>query len=230
MKTSEQIDQIAAALIKAQAAIGVAIKDRVGKVQTKSGTSYEYRYSDLATVVDAVKPHLNANGIAIIQAASGDAAGVGVETMLLHSSGQWMSERLYMPIIGGAQAMGSGIAYCRRYGLQSFVVLPSEDDDDGVAASAKKPRRGPLPQPIPANIEGRNAWEKYDNATRDMLSGVIAKTIELHESQATGGDPAGYLRSQGFDDETKLAVWSQLPSHVRAAIKKADRASLASQP
>ena len=54
MRTSESIDQLAPALIKAQAAISSVTKDKVGKVQSKSGASYEYRYSDLAAVIAEV--------------------------------------------------------------------------------------------------------------------------------------------------------------------------------
>ena len=34
--------------------------------------------------------------------------------------------------------MGSAISYARRYGLQSMVLLPAEDDDGNVASTPKK--------------------------------------------------------------------------------------------
>lgn len=219
MRTSDSIAALAAALAKAQASMAGAKKDA-------TNPHFRSRYADLASVWEACRDALTRNGLSVVQMTEPqDGDSVCVTTRLMHASGEWIEGDLVIPVVkADAQGYGSALTYARRYALAAAVGVAPEDDD-GNAAAAAKPDRS-----IPANIEGRDAWEGYDNATRDMLSGIIAKTIELHESQATGGDPAGYLRSQGFDDETKLAVWSQLPSHVRAAIKKADRASLASQP
>lgn len=228
MQTSEQIDQFAAAMLEAQAAIRAVVKDKTGKVQMKSGGSYEYKYSDLASVIENIKPHLNAAGIVFMQGAAGDATGVAVETRLIHKSGQWAATTVYLPVNQGtAQAFGSAITYGKRYGLQAMCGLPSEDDD-GKAASEGAAAKPMLNKPIPANVEGQDAWASLDPEAKDLLTNVAKSTIALAQSK---GDAHGYLEEQGFDHETKLALWTQLPSDVRAYIKKqAPKQSLASQP
>ena len=63
----------------------------------------------------------------------------GVETIIMHESGEFISgEFLLKCSKNDPQGMGSAITYARRYGLQSACGIPSEDDD-GNAASAKKP-------------------------------------------------------------------------------------------
>lgn len=226
MKTSEQIDQFAVAMLKAQATIRAVLKDKVGKVQSKTGASYEYRYSDLASVIEHVKPCLNDAGIFFMQGASGDAAGVAVETRLIHSSGQWAATTIYLPVNQGtAQAFGSAITYGKRYGLQAMCGLPSEDDD-GREASEAVPAK-PLSKPIPANVEGKDAFEKADAETKDMLAQTAATATRL---VGEGKDGFAYLEALGFDHETYLAVWSQLDAKTRGKIKQQKPVALASQP
>ncbi len=130
MKQSESINEIATALVKAQAAIGAVLKDKTGKIETKSGKGYEYNYSDLASVIEAIKKPLNDCGIAFVQGVGKSETGALVTTMLLHISGQWLSEETYIPVAQTTpQAFGSAITYAKRYGLQAFTGLPSEDDD-----------------------------------------------------------------------------------------------------
>jgi hypothetical protein len=127
---SEQINEIAAALSKAQAVIAAAVKD-------KTNPHYKSDYADLASVWDACRKPLTDNGLSVAQAASTTDGRVGVTTMLMHSSGQWLSDSLVMkPTKDDPQGVGSCITYARRYALAAMVgVAPA--DDDGNAASAK---------------------------------------------------------------------------------------------
>lgn len=128
MKHSEQINEIAAALAKAQGQIKNAKKD-------SANPFFKSTYADLAAVAEACRPQLAANGIAVVQAPSASEDGrVSVETMLLHASGQWMSETVSVkPKDDGAQALGSVITYLRRYSLAAFAGVAPEDDDGNAA-------------------------------------------------------------------------------------------------
>lgn len=146
MKHSESIKEIAVALVKAQAAIQAVLKDKTGKIETKTGRTYEYNYSDLGSVIECVKGPLNDAGIAFLQCPAADEKGVTVSTRLLHTSGEWLESELFMPIASGTpQAYGSLITYCKRYGLQSMTGLPSEDDDGKKGGESKD--REPPPSP-----------------------------------------------------------------------------------
>jgi hypothetical protein len=129
---SEQIAELVTALSKAQGQIENANK-------SSDNPFFKSKYADLASVWDACRQPLSSNGLAIIQTID-DAIEDGrvcVETLLAHSSGQWISHRIRLkPVKDDAQAIGSAITYARRYGLQSLVGIAPEDDD-GNAASGK---------------------------------------------------------------------------------------------
>jgi hypothetical protein len=126
MKHSDQLDQIAAALAKAQAAIKDAAKDKAG---------YGYKYADLAAVLQIIRPALTAQGIAVLQDTQTLGEAVAVSTRLVHASGQWLeSEPLAMVVelkkgLSHAQCVGSVVTYARRYSLAAMVGLAQEDDD-----------------------------------------------------------------------------------------------------
>lgn len=131
MNKSESIGKIAPALVKAQAAIKAAIKD-------STNPHFRSKYADLGAVVEAVKPALLAHELTFLQGVEDADNGVRVETMLLHSSGEWISSTLRIPASKqDAQGYGSAITYGRRYGLQSMCGVPAEDDDGEAARIAK---------------------------------------------------------------------------------------------
>lgn len=126
MEKSDQINEIAGALAKAQGVVKGASKDA-------TNPHFRSKYADLASVWDACRAALSENGIAVVQGpSSNDDGSVSVVTMLCHSSGQWMSETLSVkPVKADAQGIGSAITYLRRYGLAAMVgVAPDDDDDD----------------------------------------------------------------------------------------------------
>ena len=85
MKTSEQIDKIAPAFVKAQAEFSKAHKD-------STNPFFKSKYADLNAYLDASMPALHSNGLAVFQNTSSpqDKAGVTVSIRLIHTSGQWI--------------------------------------------------------------------------------------------------------------------------------------------
>lgn len=120
MKTSTEITNITADFLVAQ-------KEIKGAVKNATNPYFNSKYADLTAVIDACKKELNKNGIAVLQPID----GMSVETILVHFSGEWFSS--LTPIVcksqNDPQALGSAISYARRYGLQSMVLMPAEDDD-----------------------------------------------------------------------------------------------------
>ena len=139
MRTSEQIDQLAAALAAAQAAFPPIQKDRTATVPTKTGGTYAYTYADLASFLDAVRPALAANGLSITQGGTGD----HLVTRLLHVSGQWIESDGILPATQATpQGLGSAVTYARRYWLTALLGVVAESDDDGALGTQEaKPRR-----------------------------------------------------------------------------------------
>jgi hypothetical protein len=132
MTHSPEIHELAAALAKAQAVIAGA--EKVG-----FNPHFKSKYADLSSVWEACRKALTANGLSVVQGTENgpDGGSVAVTTMLLHSSGQWMSSTLTMrPTKDDPQGFGSACTYARRYALAAMVGVAPEDDD-GNAASAK---------------------------------------------------------------------------------------------
>jgi len=138
---SENINELATALAKAQKEIRGAIKD-------SSNPFFKSKYADLASVWESIREPLTNNGLSVVQALDAKEGKQYLNTMLLHSSGQWISSsiELMFPKID-AQTIGSCISYMRRYSLSAMVGVP-QIDDDGEAAT--QPTR---PQQQPKNIE-----------------------------------------------------------------------------
>lgn len=129
MKTSDSVVAIAKALLSAQRSIKFA--------QTDAANPYfKSKYADLPTVIDAIKPQLNANEIVYIQTPSPSESGtLALTTRLLHVSGEWIEDTAIVPLPkADPQGYGSAMTYARRYSLASITGL-YQDDDDGNAAS-----------------------------------------------------------------------------------------------
>lgn len=140
IRTSEQIDKIAAALAKAQGAMKHPGKNKTANVPLKTGGSYSYKYSDLADLLDEMREPFAANGLAMVQVPFNELGAVGIVTRILHESGQWIEGTLYMPVGDNKpQTIGSAITYGRRYSAGPMAGLASEEDDDGGVANAAAP-------------------------------------------------------------------------------------------
>lgn len=119
MTTSEHVNEIAAALAKAQGAMKNAALNKVNP-------HFKSKYADLAGIRDTVTPALTAQGIAVVQVLVEGA----VVTRLLHSSGQWIESACPIPTGQTMQAMGSAITYARRYSLSAICNIAADEDDD----------------------------------------------------------------------------------------------------
>ena len=134
MPASLTIAALAAALVKAQSAMGGAKKD-------STNPHFRTAYADLASVWDACRAPLANAGLSVVQLVSSDEKSAIIETILAHSSGEWVSSTLAVPLTkADAQGLGSAITYGRRYALAAIVgVCPA--DDDGEAAVARPTQR-----------------------------------------------------------------------------------------
>lgn len=213
MKMSESIKEISAALPKAQAEVKTAIKDA-------TNPHFKSRYADLASVIDACKAALNKHGITFLQPVRATEGGVIIETVLLHSSGEWIGDELELPVSkADAQGVGSAITYGRRYGLQSLMGVPADDDDGNAATKAR---------PNTATQVAVDAFATMPEDEQEFLRTHANAIIDIHSAE---GDMGEYIARQKFDTEEKLALWSLLPSNVRSAVKRQmNSGQLATQP
>ena len=130
MRKSDSIDALAAALAKAQAKIESATK-------SAKNPFYKSSYADLPAVWEACRKPLTDNGLSVVQLTDTSENGTVLESVLMHSSGQWISCHYPIkPVKDDPQSMGSALTYSRRYSLMALVGIVADfEDDDGNAAS-----------------------------------------------------------------------------------------------
>ena len=134
MNKSDSIKNIAIAMNKAQS-------EMTGAAKSKTNPFFKAKYADLKAVIEAIKTPFSDNGLSYVQFTIENNGRIGIETILMHYSGEWLSNSFTVQLTKqDAQGAGSAITYCRRYGLQAVAGIPSEDDDGNAASKAKEPK------------------------------------------------------------------------------------------
>lgn len=178
---SENINELAAALCKAQMEIQGAKED-------SSNPFFKSKYADLFTVWQSCKDQLNKNGLSIAQTFDCEGEKNYLVTTLLHSSGQWLRGKMLLPQIKpGSQELGSCATYCRRYALSAIVGICPYDDD---AEEAMKSIREPKKQEIKPNREITNVHKILaQNSVFVSVEEVEAFLDHLVKKYSTPKDP-----------------------------------------
>ena len=164
MNFSENMDKIGTALSKAQAEMGGAVKD-------SNNPFFKSKYADLTSVWKACKDALHNNGLAVIQSPIEKEGRIGVSTMLLHSSGQWVHGDYTLGVKkeNDPQADGSSITYARRYALAAFVGVCPEDDDANKATFGQKKQ----------NKKADNPQKTYDELQAGIDRTKSAEDVDI---------------------------------------------------
>ena len=167
MNKSESITHLATALAKAQAEMPVAVFDATNPF-------LKSKYASLGAVIQASRPILAKHKLSLVQfpisgpvraaladTGNGDGAQgtarpttdyVGVESILTHESGEFVSERIVIPLTeekgkSKVQSAGSTLTYLRRYSWASILGMYSDEDSDGVAVPPANAAFQPKPTP-----------------------------------------------------------------------------------
>lgn len=190
MRTSEQINEIAAALAAAQAEFPPIKKGRTATVRMKAekgGGQYQYHYADLSDIFDAVRPVLASKGLAIVQVTVNDGGAFLLTTRLMHASGQWVETDFPLTMNGTIQEVGSEQTYCRRYSLCGILGIAAEEDDDGQGANSNGDRKPQTKRTPPTQPAARQEAKATD-------AGAAAATGELVTDFQTFWDEAVDIR------------------------------------
>src|SRR5258705_6806053 len=147
-RSSESVAAIATALAKAQTELTNPEKAMVGTVyHNRSDLPQSFRYASLASVLDVVRKALGGQQIAIAQTTDIDRTSgtVNLTTVLLHTSGEWISSDWPVCQISETSAprrMGAALTYARRYALFTMVGIAGEDDLDAPPDVTDDPAEG----------------------------------------------------------------------------------------
>jgi hypothetical protein len=196
---SESTDKVIPAFVLALQAV-----EDVTRSKSVNAGNMRYNYADLDAVLEAAKPVLTANGLAVTQAAAQD----GVTALLMHSSGEWLSfPPLHVTTAQNTpQGQGSALTYARRYQMLALLNIATEDDDGKSASKSRKPRVEPAPGPDEAYpdsriVGGREAPTDAQRAKAMAMCkerGITDRTNRLTYFSAWVGRDVG-----SFDDLTR---------------------------
>lgn len=133
MNRSETIGKLALALVKAQAKMPTVLFDA-------KNPFLKYKYATLGAVVSASKPVLAEFGLAITQFPISQEGRIGVTSILLHESGEYIEHTISLvpETQKGTtltQAAGVVITYLRRYSWAAILGMYADEDGDGENAA-----------------------------------------------------------------------------------------------
>ena len=191
MQQSESILELATALCFAQAMMGGAVKD-------SNNPFFKSNYADLTSVIKVIKEPFAKHGLSFVQlpVTSVGGNGIGVATMLMHSSGQWIKSEYLLPMDKVTpQGAGSAITYARRYALQALAGIPSVDDDSEMAMYRNDP----------APVVEQVAPQK--RVSKALMQSCMALVIEAEstDDHSLMNEALGEL-----DEIEKQKLWGQL--------------------
>lgn len=172
MTKSDTIAALAKALSLAQSEIKGAIKD-------SENPFFKSKYADLESVWESVRVPLTKNGLSITQIPTEDETGSLLETVILHSSGEWISGIMRVkPDKDTPQGKGSAISYARRYSLSAMLSVPQLDDDAEAAMDRNKPAEAKqtvetLPGDFVINFTKGHKGKKIKELPFDELDGLL---------------------------------------------------------
>jgi hypothetical protein len=164
-RSSENVAAIATALAKAQTELSNPEKAMIGTVyNARTDSPQSFRYASLSSGLDIIRKALGSHQIAIAQTTDIDRANgtVNLTTLLLHTSGEWISSDWPVCQLSETSAprrMGAALTYARRYALFTMVGIAGEDDldappdvtnDAGEVHTAAVAGVAPNPNPTPA--------------------------------------------------------------------------------
>lgn len=137
MKKSDSIVEISKALSEFRKEVKQPMKDA-------NNPFFKSKYVPLENVIEAIDETAPNQGLSFTQWALNNSEGtVGVATMLLHTSGEFIE---YDPVFMKAekqtpQGAGSVITYLKRYTLSAIFGITSDQDDDGNDASQSNSKK-----------------------------------------------------------------------------------------
>lgn len=213
-RCSEQIGKLAAALARAQSELTNPEKTLIATIRSPFPREADrtFRYASLAGGLDIVRKSLSQQEIAVVQATRCEAGQIFLTTLLVHSSGEWMSSEWPVCALGDTEAphrMGAALTYARRYALFALVGIAGEDDLD--APDALVGPSAPDAHPVPApGSKGRRILNQ-PRLTADQSNQLRARLM----------DELGVLQS-----EESVFKWAKATLQVKNTLLEADASAI----
>lgn len=183
MNKSESIKNLAKALVE--------IAKEMNAVSADSTNPYfKSKYTSFDSLVAALKPVAAKHGVTWSQLPTNEVDRVGVETLIMHVSGEWIEKPFTLPLTKqDPQAGGSCITYSKRYALASAFGIATDHDDD--AETHRKPEKKnevkPAAKPVVATVKP-TAAKPVTGATKESKP---VKATTTKTTKPKGKKPSG---------------------------------------
>jgi hypothetical protein len=206
-RSSESVAAIATALAKAQTELSNPEKAMVGMVYDSiSDRPQSFRYASLSSGLEIIRKTLGGQQIAIAQTTDIDRANgmVNLTTVLLHTSGEWISSDWPVCQISETSTprrMGAALTYARRYALFTIVGIAGEDDLDApdlAQAADARVSVGPGAEPAPA---GSGQYR-----TGNPITPPVREKLGVEESAALAAQLVREIETLSKDDLQPRAI------------------------
>jgi len=175
----ENLNELAAALAKAQGEIMPAPKDA-------DNPYFKSKYGSLPAVREAIREAFAKNGLSVVQIPEVDNGRLCLHTLLLHSSGQSLNCGTLAAEVDltNPQKAGSAITYFRRYALAAISGCVADEDDDAEAVR-KDPKPKAQPKKQLTGHDVSDLWAQINAAgsvetLSTILKGDAYKTLKDH--------------------------------------------------
>ena len=201
MNKSDSIVEISKALAKFQAQVKQPLKDA-------DNPFFKSKYVPLESVVESISSVAPEHGLSFVQWALNDDNGrVGVATMLMHESGEFIE---FDPVFMNAekntpQGAGSLITYLKRYSLSAVFGITSDQDDDANGSSGNYQK----------NNTPKRGTTNNDSITQKQVGEL--KTRVMKFAEARNRKPDEVYEVLKITDVTKLSQ-----NQANATIKQLD--------
>lgn len=194
-----------------------ALTEAVSQIEsaTKDATNPAFKspYATLPSCIDAVKPVLTKNGLALLQVPSvgEDSKTVTISSIVTHGkSGEYCHWEMSMTAADTKpQTIGSTITYLRRYALPGLGLVTEIDDDgnaySGVGPQQRQSSRPAAQPPKPVEQPKEQATPKADgdfdpffkSAANEALFNEYLKQYNLERQRVNF---KGWLAQKGVAD------------------------------
>lgn len=216
MKTSESIANIAAALVGFQSEVANPEKKGINP-------HFKSKYAELDDIINTIRPTLEKHGLAFIQNPVQADGQVGVYTVLIHKSGEYIQfDPVMIPLQKATpHQVGAALTYAKRYSLGAALGLATEEDTDGNEINNQSSKNKQVKQETPGERKAKGIKAMYDEAKRKNLTEAEYKAILKAET--------GKTDAKGLDLEQIIGIYKLLKNNTSEELKETARAYMEQQ-
>ncbi len=166
---SDPINNLSAALARAQATMNTAEKDG-------DNPHYKSTYSTLEQLISVSRPSLTKEGLSVVQFRDFEDGNDFLVTQLRHASGEMIVGRalIYLKEKTDIQKLGAAITYSKRYEYAAICGIAMKDFDDDGNSNSTENTSDQAPQ-RPANL----ITEKQEKYLNKLLDGKTPLKAEI---------------------------------------------------